>query len=104
MPIDANVSMPTLTDVTTLRESVYAILDGEVAMHLDYSLSKFLFLSKKVRNEFFTSHFLFLGVKCDSICDRGRYGPNCQKRCDCEANGSSCDQQFGMRYKMYYKF
>ena len=44
---------------------------------------------------FLSAMFHILGVKCDSICDRGRYGPNCQKRCDCDANGSSCDQQFG---------
>ena len=74
---------------------------------LDLFLIKFFIsfiLRRMVRHEFFTSHFLFLGVKCDSICDRGRYGPNCQKRCDCEANGSSCDQQFGMSYTMYYRF
>ena len=46
--------------------------------------------------QFLSTMFRILGVKCDSICDRGRYGPNCQKRCDCDANGSSCDQQFGM--------
>ena len=39
MPIGANVNMPTLMDVTTLRESVSAILDGEVAIHKNVSLS-----------------------------------------------------------------
>ena len=36
----------------------------------------------------------YRGVKCESFCDQGRYGNNCQLICDCE-NGSSCDKQFG---------
>ena len=51
--------------------------------------------------QFLSTMFRILGVKCDSICDRGRYGPNCQKRCDCDANGSSCDQQFGKIIYIY---
>ena len=38
----------------------------------------------------------YRGVKCESICDRGRFGTNCQGLCDCD-NGSSCDPQFGKK-------
>jgi hypothetical protein len=34
------------------------------------------------------------GVRCESTCDRGRFGPNCQDVCDCE-NASSCDPVSG---------
>ena len=34
------------------------------------------------------------GVQCESICDRGRFGADCQNYCDCE-HGSSCEPQSG---------
>lgn len=38
--------------------------------------------------------FNFLGVQCESICERGRFGADCQSVCDCE-HGSSCEPQSG---------
>ena len=35
-----------------------------------------------------------LGVRCESICERGKYGSNCQNMCDCE-HGSSCEPESG---------
>ena len=40
--------------------------------------------------------FYFSGVQCESICDRGRFGADCQSYCDCE-HGSSCEPQSGNR-------
>ena len=37
----------------------------------------------------------FAGVECGSICDIGRYGTNCQNKCDCGDNRSSCEPQSG---------
>ena len=32
------------------------------------------------------------GVKCDSICEPGRWGEDCQAECDCKAgNQASCE-------------
>ena len=46
------------------------------------------------------------GVQCESICDRGRFGADCQNYCDCE-HGSSCEPQSGktaMPAKKWDKF
>ena len=83
-------SMQTLRDVIMLPGSVFVTLDGEVR-HIKIAA----LLSQPVQQINHQAYNIFLGVKCDSICDHGRYGTNCQKRCECEANGSSCHQQFG---------
>ena len=38
----------------------------------------------------------FIGVQCESICERGRFGSDCQSICDCE-HGSSCEPQSGKK-------
>ena len=90
-------SMQTRRGVIMLRGSVFATLDGEVK-HIKtiFNVKCMHFtLSQHVQQINHQAYFILLGVKCDSICDHGRYGTNCQKRCECEANGSSCHQQFG---------
>lgn len=34
------------------------------------------------------------GVHCDSVCEEGRWGPNCSYSCTCE-NGGSCSPEDG---------
>lgn len=48
------------------------------------------------------SNFIFvvgfiIGVRCDSLCDPGRYGSDCSEKCVCENKGS-CNQQTGECY------
>ena len=105
VPIVVIASMQTLRGVIMLRGSAFVTLDGEVRhikTILIYNVS--VQISQPVQQINHQAYFIFLGVKCDSIGDHGRYGTNCQKRCECEANGSSCHQQFGNNIDMFCTF
>jgi hypothetical protein len=47
----------------------------------------------------FSTLIFFSGVQCESICERGKFGADCQNYCDCE-HGSSCEPQSGKKHSV----